>query len=67
MRVNKTKENLQELWQLLDDASGSLYNACGMITSMTGIQDIKDDMDKIDLSAIVELKNKVEALKNGKE
>jgi len=62
MRVNKTKKNLQMVWKLLDDACGSLDNAFTMLGSMSSIPSIKDSVESIDFSAIVNLKNEIEEL-----
>lgn len=64
MRINKTKKNLQMIWQLLDDAAGSLDQAFHLLSSMSNITDIEDEAEKIDISAIVSLKNEVEELMN---
>lgn len=62
-RMNKTKSNLEIIWNQLDDASGSLYNALTNISSMSGIpKDIEDVIAMIDLSAIDSLKDKIEEL-----
>lgn len=61
-RLNKTKSNLELIWQQLDDACGSLDNAFDNIGSMTNLENIKADASQIDLSAIVDLKNQIEEL-----
>lgn len=61
-RLNKTKSNLENIWQQLDDACGSLDNAFYNIGSMTGLEDIKDEASQIDFSAIVALKTMIEEL-----
>ena len=61
-RINKTKNNLQQIWDDLDLACGSLDNAFSNIERMVGIEDIVNDMKFIDISAIVSLKNRIEGL-----
>lgn len=61
-RVNKTVANLQTIWQQLDDASGSLYNASHSIGSMTDNEEINREMGYIDITAIDTLKNKIEEM-----
>lgn len=61
-RLNKTKSNLELIWQQLDDACGSLDNAFDNIGRIVGEEQIKDDASRIDFSAIVDLKNQIEEL-----
>ena len=63
MRTNKTKNNLQQVWNQLDEASGSLYNALDTIAQMTDMPDIvKRQADMIDVSIIDMLKNEIEEI-----
>jgi hypothetical protein len=62
MRINKTKNNLQKVWELLDSACDSLDNAFTMINQMSDIQHIKDSTDLIDFTTIINLKNEIEEL-----
>lgn len=62
-RINKTENNLQMVWNQLDDACGLIENAFTNLGSMSGLpENIKKGVDQIDFSAIVGLKNEVEAL-----
>jgi hypothetical protein len=68
VRVNKTKANLQNVWQQLDNASGELYNALDNLASMTGLDDrIKRQAEQIDITRIDGLKQEIEALLEQKE
>lgn len=63
MRINKTESNLQKVWEQLDEASGSLYNALDNIASMTDIpNEIKSNMERIDITLINSLRNEIEEL-----
>ena len=63
MRINKTKKNLQEVWQKLDNAYESLENAFTILASMTKLPgNIINGMESIDLSAIIGLKCDIEEL-----
>lgn len=63
MRTNKTKNNLQQVWNQLDEASGSLYNALDTIARMTDMPDVvKRQADMIDVSMIDMLKNEIEEI-----
>jgi hypothetical protein len=67
MRMNKTEKNLRNLWELLDNASGNLYEAMHQISVMTGTEGIKEKHEnRIDISAIDGLKDDVEKLMNDK-
>jgi len=62
---NVTKNNLEIIWEQLDDACGSIDNAMMNINSIGKIpQDIKDKANSIDFSAIVSLKNEIEEILN---
>jgi hypothetical protein len=68
VRVNKTKANLQNVWQQLDNASGELYNALDNLASMTGLDErIKRQAEQIDITRIDGLKQEIEALLEQKE
>ena len=63
MKKYKTKNNLQEIWDQLDAACGSLENALTALGSMCNIPtNIEKSIEAIDFSAIADLKNEVEAL-----
>ena len=67
-RINKTKNNLVNVWSLLDDASGSLYNALEAIESMVDLpSELEKNANLIDVSSITSLKNKIEELIHEKE
>ena len=62
-RINKTKNNLQKVWELLDTTCASLENAILMISSMVDMpEDVEKSMNQIDFSAIVDLKEQIEIL-----
>jgi hypothetical protein len=68
VRVNKTKANLQNVWQQLDNASGELYNALDNLASMTGLDEkIKRQAEQIDITRIDGLKQEIEELLEKKE
>jgi len=67
-RMNKTENNLQTVWEQLDNASGELDNALtnlGMMRNIPG--EVKKSIDLIDTSQIVNLKNEIEKLMNKKD
>lgn len=73
-RMNKTKNNLIDVKNHLDDASGSLYNAKQNLGMMVGIEEdetelgsIEAQLDRIDISNIDNIKQKVEELIRKKE
>lgn len=67
-RTNKTKKNLENVWQQLDDVCGLLDQAFHNIGTMTNIpEETIYRIERIDVSAIVMLKNSVEALIQEKE
>jgi len=62
-RINKTKNNLQKVWELLDTTCESLENPTLMISSMVDMpEDVEKSMNQIDFSAIVDLKEQIEIL-----
>lgn len=67
MRINKTLGNLQTIWNQLDNACGELDNAFSNLNKMIDLpHEIQDNINQIDLTAIVSLKNKLEDLINKK-
>lgn len=69
MRINKTKGNLEIVWEQLDDASGSLYNALETLYRMTNLGNEESDernlistLESIDISAIDNAKQEIEEL-----
>lgn len=61
--MEKTKENLQNVWKLLDDACGSLDEALTQIGLMNNISEgVEKSVERIDFDSLVELKNKIEEL-----
>jgi hypothetical protein len=61
----KTKKNLGEVWQQLDDACGLIDTAVYNLSEMSNLpQELKDTLDKFDFGIIVSLKNEVEDLMN---
>jgi hypothetical protein len=61
VRINKTVKNLNYVWNHLDDATGSLYNAMQNLNLMTDIpQELKDRLDRIDISEIVAIREEIE-------
>jgi hypothetical protein len=60
-RLNKTEKNLQLIWEQLDNASGSLYNALDNLARMVELSDdIKRQADMIDVTRIDCLKHEIE-------
>lgn len=58
-----TKKNLQEIWNLLDSASGNLEQAFNLMSQIpTMPEEVVDDAERIDFSAIVALKMDIEDL-----
>ena len=63
MRINKTQNNLNKVWELLYNACGSLDNAMRMISSMVDMpEDVEKAINQIDFFAIVALKEQIEML-----
>jgi excisionase family DNA binding protein len=59
----KTKKNLNEVWQQLDDACGLIENATTNLAEMSNLpKSLKDTLDQFDFGVIVSLKNEVEEL-----
>lgn len=60
---NVTKNQLEMVWEQLDTACGALDNAIYTLTSMSKLpDDVKQSIERIDISAIISLKNKIEEL-----
>jgi hypothetical protein len=58
-----TKGNLYKLWRTLDQVDGLLYNVQDNIFGINTLpKSIKDQMLKIDITAITSLKNEIEEL-----
>jgi len=71
-RVNKTENNLQNIWNYLDKAYEYMERALDDLTMMANIPNgVKNDMERFDISRIGCLKEGVEILieemKNKKE
>ena len=62
-RVNKTEKNLQTIWDNLDKAYEYMERALDDLSLMVNIpDDIKNDMERFDISRIGCLKEDVETL-----
>jgi len=67
MAKYKTANNLKEIWKHLDDASGSIYNAIELIGDIKSIDSrLKEELERLDPTAIDSLKNDVEEAINKK-
>jgi len=71
-RVNKTEKNLQTVWDNLDKAYEYMEKALDDLSLMANIpEEVKNDMERFDISRIGCLKEDVEVLmeeiKNKKE
>lgn len=65
IRMNKTTNNLQNVWQYLDNASGDLSNALDNLSRMVDLpENIKRQIEMIDIGVIVLLKEEIEDLMN---
>lgn len=61
LRINKTKKNLQNVWEDLDKSYECLERALGKIGHMTGLNSYTIDLsDRIELSYISSLKEQIE-------
>ena len=61
--MNKTIPNLQKVWDRLDAAYENMEKAFEMINSMSGIPDeLSDEVDRFDMSAISSLKEHIEMI-----
>lgn len=62
-RINKTTNNLQNVWDRLDAAYENMEKAFEMINSMSGIPDeLSDEVDRFDMSTISSLKEHIEMI-----
>lgn len=61
-RINKTQNNLQQIWQQLDDACGNLDNALENMGRMVLPKTILDKLEIIDITKIISLKDEIEKL-----
>lgn len=62
-RVNKTISNLQKVWGKFDKAYENIEAAFEMLSSMSDIPDeLRDEMERFDLSAISGLKEHIEIM-----
>lgn len=61
--MKNNRRNLKVIWKQLDDACGLLDNATINISMMENMnEDVKKESSLIDISEIVNLKNKIEKL-----
>lgn len=61
--MKNNRRNLKVIWRQLDDACGSLDNATINIGNMDGLpEDVVKDIQSIDISKIVNIKNRIEEL-----
>lgn len=61
--MKNNKRNLKVIWRQLDNACGSLDNATINISSMEGLpDDLVKEIESIDISQIVNIKNRIEEL-----
>lgn len=62
-RVNKTISNLQKVWDKFDKAYENIEAAFEMLSSMSDIPDeLRDEMERFDLSAVSGLKEHIEIM-----
>lgn len=62
-RVNKTIPNLQKVWDRLDVAYENMEKAFEMLGTMSNIpEELLDEMDRFDMSAISSLKEYIEMI-----
>lgn len=62
-RINKTENNLQQLWDYLDQASGNLYNVIENLHFMVDVpEEIEDKLDRLDITLIDSIKNDIEKI-----
>lgn len=62
-RINKTIPNLQKVWDNLDAAYENMERVFEMINSMSGVpEELSDEMDRFDMSAISSLKEHIEMI-----
>lgn len=62
-RINKTKGNLMDIWNDLDEAYERIENSLEKLSSMSGLsKELTDEIDRFDISAISGLKQRVEMI-----
>lgn len=65
-RVNKTKNNLQEVWNDLDLAYENMEKAFEKMAAMVGLPDeLEREINNFDMSAISSLKQHIEIMMEG--
>lgn len=67
-RTNKSINNLKTAWKQLDNACGELDNAFYTLNQMVDLpSDFQSDLEVVDFTLIVGLKNKIEEMLEEKE
>jgi len=62
-RANKTIPNLQKVWNKLDKAYENLEAAFDILEDMVNLpEELQNEMDRFDLSAVCSLKQQVEMM-----
>lgn len=62
-RTNKTKGNLMDIWNDLDEAYERIEKSLEKLSSMSGLpNDLSSEIERFDISAISSLKQHVEIL-----
>lgn len=62
-RINKTKNRLMDVWNDLDEAYERMERSLEKLSSMSNLSDeLKQEMNNFDISAISSLKQHVEIL-----
>ena len=62
-RINKTIPNLQKVWYRLDVAYENMEKAFEMLSAMSNIpEELSDEVDRFDMSAISSLKEHIEMI-----
>lgn len=62
-RINKTKGNLMDIWNDLDEAYERIEKSLEKLSSMSGLsKEFTDEIDRFDISAISGLKQRVEMI-----
>lgn len=63
IKINKTINNLQLVWNQLDEASGNLYNALDNVSRMVDVPDeVTKLVERIDIGKVDQLRNEIEEL-----
>lgn len=66
IRVNKTMNNLQAIWNDLDSAYENMEKAIEKMSAMIGLPDeLEQEINNFDISAISSLKQHVESMMDG--